>query len=49
MALQVSGVLLVIKEKREWMVNKDSKVILVFQDQEVMLEIKDHEEEKVDI
>ena len=45
MALQVQGVLLVIKEKKEWKVNKDVKEILVLQEQEVMLEIKDYEEE----
>ena len=44
MAVQVPGVLLVIKEKREWKVNKELKEILVLQDQEVILEIEDHEE-----
>ena len=41
MASQVPVVLLVIKEK--WG-EKDLKEILVLQDQEVMLEIEDHEE-----
>ena len=44
MAVQVPVVLLVIKEKREWKVNKDVKEILVLQDQEVMLEVEDNEE-----
>ena len=45
MAVQVPGVLLVVKEKWEWKVNKGVKEILVLQDQEVMLETEDHEEE----
>ena len=44
MAVQVSEVLLVIKEKWEWKVNKDVKEILVHQDQEVMWEVEDDEE-----
>ena len=44
MAVQVSGVLLVIKEK--WG-EKDLQEMLVLLDQEVMLEIEDHEEKYV--
>ena len=41
MAIQVPRALLVIKEKKEWKVNKDVKETLVLQDQEVMLVIED--------
>ena len=46
MAIQVLSVLLVIKGKWEWKVNKDVKEILVLLDQEVMLEIKGQGEEE---
>ena len=46
MAIQVPSVLLVIKGKWEWKVNKDVKEILVLLDQEVMLEIKGQGEEE---
>ena len=46
MAVQVPSVLLVIKGKWEWKVNKDVKEILVLLDQEVMLEIKGQGEEE---
>ena len=41
---QVPRVLLVIKEKRVWKVNKDIKEMLVLQDQKVIMEIEVHEE-----
>ena len=44
MAVQVPRVFLVIKERKDWKVNKDVKEILVLQGQEVMLVIEDHEE-----
>ena len=44
MAVQVPEVLLVIKEKKEWKVNRDPKELLVLEDQKVMLVIKEQVE-----